>query len=63
MSLFKSIFGKDSSSDDVTSSPLAEFISRPAADRKKVFTKVLKRASESQNAVIERAAKKRQRAS
>lgn len=42
-------------------SPLAKFIRKPSGHRKKIYIKVLKRASESQNEVIERAAKKRSR--
>jgi len=66
MSLFKSFFSKEppkESSSDEAASPLAKFIRKPSGHRKKIYTKVLKRASESQNEVIERAAKKRSRAS
>jgi hypothetical protein len=60
MSLFKSFFAREPSPDEA-SSPLSAFIRSPSAKRKKVYTKVLKRASESQNEVIARAAKKRAR--
>lgn len=66
MSLFKSLFTKDFASkvasSDEASSPLSAFIRKPSGERKKVYTKVLKRASESQNEVIARAARKRARA-
>jgi hypothetical protein len=56
MSLFKS---KDADMD-VPSTPFSEFIrSASSEDKKKVYSKVLRRASESQNKVIARVSKKR----
>jgi hypothetical protein len=57
MSLFRS---KDAPSNDAPSTPFSEFIrNAPAAEKKKVYSKVLKRASESQNEVIARVKKTR----
>jgi hypothetical protein len=56
MSLFKS---KDAS-PDVSSTPFSEFIRTASSeDKKKVYSKVLRRASEQQNEIIARANRKR----
>lgn len=56
MSFFKS--------KELASTPFANFIRNASSEeKKKVYSKVLRRASESQNEVIARAAKKRARAS
>ena len=55
MTLFRS---KDAPSNAVPSTPFSEFIrNAPATEKKKVYSKVLKRASESQNEIIARAKK------
>ena len=57
MPLFKF---KDDHSKDVSSTPFSEFIRTASSeDKKKVYSKVLKRASESQNEVLARVSKKR----
>ncbi len=45
---------------DVSSTPFSEFIRTASSeDKKKVYSKVLRRASESQNEVLARVSKKR----
>jgi hypothetical protein len=57
MSLFKF---KDDHPKDVSSTPFSEFIRTASSeDKKKVYSKVLRRASESQNEVLARVSKKR----
>jgi hypothetical protein len=57
MSLFRF---KDDPPTEVSSTPFSEFIRTASSERKKkVYSKVLRRASESQNEVIARANKKR----
>jgi hypothetical protein len=54
MSLLK--FLSSSARDAETSSPFAEFIrSAPAAEKKKLYSQVLREASDSQNELIDRA--------
>jgi hypothetical protein len=57
MSLFKF---KDDHPTDVSSTPFSEFIRTASSeDKKKVYSKVLRRASESQNEILARVSKKR----
>jgi len=57
MSLFKF---KDDHPTVVSSTPFSEFIRTASSeDKKKVYSKVLKRASESQSEVLARVSKKR----
>jgi hypothetical protein len=57
MSLFRF---KDDHPADVSSTPFSEFIRTASSeDKKKVYSKVLRRASESQNEVLARVSKKR----
>jgi hypothetical protein len=57
MSLFRF---KNDHSTDVPSTPFSEFIRTASSEhKKKVYSKVLRRASESQNEVLARVSKKR----